>query len=595
MPLSRAAQRNFERALAQAGQLTLVDSFQPNPGGQELVCRSKKHQIWFLAGNKVGKSYMLLMKLAWRSLPEYDAEGNQTGWLADPYVRTRVPRRKINNWVSTYSQPVQRETLQPEFDRIFEPYLRGMKQYSEKGVRFWAETPVGVIHFKWQQAEKKSYEGANIDFAALDEPHDRAIYNEICARFAKTRGYLMVAATLVIDPSDPEAWRKLRYVEWMAKMASEWESSPESYPELDIIYGDVSENPHIDAEFQLAMMAGMSAEERMTRQTGRVYSLIGKCPFDRDKLATIESHLQRHSEQYEPEYGVLEYMHDNDVSEVVFVPTLNEFPDYPKAGYIVKVWERPVESTPFVRPEYFIGVDVATGKSTGDYTCAYVMRGDTGHIVASLHGHLSEIDLARQLYLLGMYYHDAAGEPAMCAVEVVSIGATAQTYMITGHGELGIPRYGLHRLYHRPAVQHMERGLSLMGTEPGWYTSNKTRPYLITSIRQIFLEAYHAIEAGLPCPIPDPMLVYEGKWFIANKQGKYEAAQGKFDDRIIAAAITQKCMEQYSRIRNIRIEDDVDYTDDDTYYIEDGEIVFNVEGVMNRRRNWIPTGKDMIF
>ena len=91
-----------------------------------------------------------------------------------------------------------------------------------------------------------------------------------------------------------------------------------------------------------------------------------------------------------------------------------------------------------VRPQFFIGVEVAQGKLGGDYTCAYVMR-DNGQIVASLHGHLSEIDLARELYLLGMYYCDANYEPATLAIEVVNAGKTTQSYLISGNSDLGIP------------------------------------------------------------------------------------------------------------------------------------------------------------
>lgn len=587
--ISRTAQRDLEYAVAQTQGLTLVDAYRPEGTGQNLAIRSKKHQVWMLGGNKSGKSYTLLIKLAYRTLPEYDIDGNKTGYLRDPYIRSRIPYGGVRAWISTYSQSTQRETIQPEFDKIFGPYIKGEKQYAEKGVRFWAETPCGMINFKWQQAEKKSYEGANIHYAALDEPHDKSIYNEIVMRLSKTKGYMMVAATLVIDPEDPDALRKLRYVEWMALRATAWERDPKLFPELDVIYADAEENPHIDIDFIIDMMAGMSAAEQMTRKTGRTVNVIGRIPFDEGKLTAIETHLVQNSDSYAPEYGMLEYKNTGDDSQVIFVKTVEEFPDYPKSGFIFKIWERPVPSDLFIRPEYFIGVDVATGKAGGDYTCAYVIRGDTGYIVASLHGHLTEIELAKQLYLLGMYYCDSSGEPAMCAIEVVSVGSTCQTYMITGLQKLGIPKYGISRLYHRPANRDMQKGLILLGTEPGWYTDRASRGVLITNMRQLLLEAYSAITADRPrpSPIPDSALPYEGKWFIYNSQGKPEAPPGKYDDRLIAAAIAKICCDQY--YRSPKMVDDtpeLDITDDDTYYHdpETGLIYVNMDGVISRKR-----------
>jgi len=93
--LAQSAKRGFADDAALDAQLTLVDAFEPNPPGQLAAFRSEKHQVILSGGNKAGKTYCCTMKLVYRTLPERDKYGAKTGWLLDPYVRTRVPRGGI--------------------------------------------------------------------------------------------------------------------------------------------------------------------------------------------------------------------------------------------------------------------------------------------------------------------------------------------------------------------------------------------------------------------------------------------------------------------------------------------------------------------
>ena len=252
-------------------------------------------------------------------------------------------------------------------------------------------------------------------------------------------------------------------------------------------------------------------------------------------------------------YGRLEY-DDTEKSEewkIRFVQTTTEFPQDPTNGFVWKIWEEPIGPQLGMAPEYAIGADPAEGKSGKDYTSAYVKRCDTGRTVAALHGYLDEIGLARELWLAGYYYCNRTGfvddpvmgrKPAKLAVE--SNRQTTLSFLQVGHEELGIGKYGTENLYRQPEKAALDRGLLTPGRQAGWYTSSGTRHFLVTSARMTLLAACAAIEAGDLCPIVDMGWVREAKTFMLSKAGKFEAAPGFYDDRIIADAIANKVVEQ---------------------------------------------------
>jgi hypothetical protein len=589
--LSYKDQTDLMQLNALVDSYTALDVFKPNYGGGELLLRSKKHQILFLGGNKCGKTFQCLAKLGLRTVPEL-ADGKKTGWFKDPYVRRRIPNRKLEAWISCYSQPVQKETIQPAFDTIFKPYIKNI--FSESGIYKDVELEFANIHFKWQEASKRSYEGANVDLIMWDEPHDQSIYNEMLSRFAKTQGYIWGGATLVINPDDPDAVKKLQFIEWMYKnLIQPWEENPDSRPELDIIYANIRENEHVDANFQISMWAGLSEAEQLVRETGRYYRIVGQSIFNRQMLVYIEDYLRKHPEESEPEYGVLEYVENDGDLGVKFNQTRNNFPERPQGEFIVKIWERPISDKRLLRPQYFIGCDVAEGVTGGDYTSAYVRRADTNRVVAALHGHLSELELAKQLNMLGLYYCDNNGAPAILAIEVNNYGKTTQQYLITGHRELGIYKYGLHRIYHRPLNEDIERGMMIMGKEPGWKTSPRNRDFLLTAMRMALVEAYAAIKHGGPCTITDIGWINEAMNFIRDKNDKFNAIKGvSNDDRLFSLAITDKCKEQYYRTKIVTVKQAVN---DDIWLADDGGIILNIEAARRQSREYNRKRERMVY
>lgn len=603
--LSRADRRAFAEIAAYGSTITHVTAFLergPNAGGQDAFFRSIKHQIIQAGGNKSGKTWSSVMKGALRSIPEKDIKGQNTGWLIDPYVRLRLPQKTIQAWISTYSQPVQQETVQPVIEDIFGPYITN--KYVEKGAYHWLETDHTRINFKWQTAEQPSYTGANLNWAMLDEPHDRQRYYEVVSRFVRTKGYMWMALTPVIDAKDPDIARKMRYIRWLKEeIIDAFERDPKEVPQVDVIYVDTEENPHIDdMQFVMDMWASLSDEEKLIRKTGRFFDFIGECAFSADDLTMLEAYLHNNPEVSEPQYGHLEYddCETDDDWKIVFSPDRPNFPHEPTSDWIWKVWEEPIDPQMGVAPSYSIGVDAAEGKRGKDYTSVYVERNDTGRIVAALHGYIDEIALARELWLAGHYYCTRTGyvddavmgrKPAKLAIETVSIGKTSLAYLQTGHTELGIGKYGLENLYRMPDKRQMSAGRATPGRDVGWYTSASSRHHLVTAMRQKLANSCAAIRSSDPnkeCLIPDIGWVREAGKFILHfsaSSARYEAAPGFYDDRLFSGAICDKVVEQMQgRERSLRNRPEEQLPKELYYYDKDMEIVFNPVEAKERSR-----------
>jgi len=201
--------------------------------------------------------------------------------------------------------------------------------------------------------------------------------------------------------------------------------------------------------------------------------------------------------------------------------------------------------------DYAIGADPAEGKRGKDYTAAYVQRCDTGRIVASLHGYIDEVELARQLWLAGYFYSTRTGfiddeimgrKPAKLGVEANR--QTTITILQIGNPDEGIPKYEKDCIYRMPNPNDLALGKVTPGDKYGWYTSNASRPHLVTSARLSLSDACSAIDNGGDIGIVDSSWVYEGMHFILDQTGKFQAASGFYDDRIIAKAICDKVTEQ---------------------------------------------------
>lgn len=533
---------------------TVLDKFTPNPGldgepgGQEIFFETMAKEIILAGGNSSGKSWCGMIQSAFHILPEKDENGDKTGRTIHPNKTLRIPTTGIEGWMSSYSQDVQRDNLRSIFDKVFGPYVR------ERDIRdgimhramFEGMDPryPSWINCKWQTQGPKAYAGPKKHFIYLDEPHSRAIYRECQFRLTKG-GVMWICMTPVVDADSPMLSRD---VIWMRNDIIEpWERDPTMFPQRIVIYVDVEENyRHIDEEQVKAILAGLSPVERKIRKSGLFLVYTGKSCFNRQMLLETKDYLQENIQEASPKYGVLlEDLQEKPGHQVKFVEDeeIDYFPDKPDGEYAIRIWELPVPREGLQdNPGYVIAVDVAEGKPGGDYTCAYVFRRDTKAIVACLHGHLPEEQLAKELWLLGHYYNSGTPQfkPAWLAIEIRNQGNITQTYLIRGYAELGIKKYPIGRIFHRPTDTDLKKGMGY-GTAPGWDTHVGTRSHVVAGARRAMVEAYREISNDRLCSIPDLACIDEGLGFVMDSNGKkYE---GHPDDRIITLGIGHAVME----------------------------------------------------
>lgn len=544
-------QRQFEKIFDAVESSTLLESFEPNPGGQTAFFEdTDHHEIIFAGGNGSGKSFCGMVNGAYHTIAEEDEEGKLTGRTIHPYKDLRIPTTGVEGWMSSYSQDVQRDNLEPIFNRILDDYAiktdfkdgtmhRAMFKGIDHRYPSW-------INCKWITQGVNAYKGSKKNWIWLDEPHPRSIYNEAKQRLTRSAGYMWITLTPIVDQDTPLLARD---VLWMHKdLVEPWERDPSSLPQLSIYYVDMDENErHLDIDFIKEMMMGMPLVEQRIRKSGMFLVFTGRSCFNRQMLIDLRTYLLEHIDEASPEYGELLYDEKEPLgSRVKFMPDaeMDYFPELPEGEWTIKIWERPIPTKKLqVSPGYLIACDVAEGKPGGDYTCAYVLRRDTRRVVASLHGHISEDTLARQLWLLGHYYHDGGGRksPAHVAIEVKpgSFGSSCMTYLIRGYKEFNIPKYPLNRIFHRPTVVDLKRGKRTVAA-PGWDTNVATRPYVIAGMRRGVVDAYNSMTKGEICSLPDLGCVNEALGFVQNKNGKFE---GHPDDRIITLGIANQVLD----------------------------------------------------
>jgi hypothetical protein len=532
-------------SLAVLDDVPLVTQFQPNRGGEEQFFHSRKHQRILSGANNSGKTYSGVVEGAYHSIPEIDELGNPTGYTIHPYNRIKVDPEGIMGWISSYSQDVQFDTIQPVFDRIFGPYLTN--KYAEEGVLHWAETDKARINFKWQTQGWESYRGPKLNWIHLDEPHSEAVYNECVSRLFNKQGYLWITMTPVVDLQ--KAPTRIRDVIWMIKRLVEpYFRNPRKFPELEIIFIDLEENAAwVNTTFVRNMLAGVSEDEYVIRTTGRFIIMIGISAFSEMRLDKLQLYQKEHYEECVPQYGYLHYNSDksDDAEEVFFEPSeFDSYPDHPDEGFIFRIWQHPIKEQLGVRPQYHIGVDMAEGKKDSDYTCGRVKRQDSRQLVAELHGRMDEVEAARQLNLLGRYYSNPNGDPAKVAIEVNGIGKTTLSYMLNGNSDVDVKQYPAISLYQRPTLDNLNMGIHIPSKDYGWYTTTRHRQHLLTAMRSCLSVCISNIESKGVCIIPDSGWVSEARTFVKDNRGKYTAPMGFYDDRLLADALADLSIQQ---------------------------------------------------
>jgi hypothetical protein len=194
-----------------------------------------------------------------------------------------------------------------------------------------------------------------------------------------------------------------------------------------------------------------------------------------------------------------------------------KFRCYPKdKGFIVDLEENVdgyVRIWKFPRPghRYVIGCDVAEGLEKGDFSCGHVLDREDLSLCAEWHGHIDPDAFGDELAKLGKMYN-----MALIGVEDNNHGGTTNR---------ALRRLGYGNLFYR---QELDDRVSKKTQKLGWHTNTASRPIMIDDLAGL-------VRDGYTCPSKET--IEEMLSFVVKPDGKAEAEEDCFDDRVIASAI----------------------------------------------------------
>jgi len=214
----------------------------------------------------------------------------------------------------------------------------------------------------------------------------------------------------------------------------------------------------------------------------------------------------------------LEYYETNMVIEPIFVGELQESTDeiVPNSKGNFKII-MPLNNI----GQYAVVADVSEGLEKGDYSVAKIFNRNTWEQVAEWRGHIEHAFFGSILAKCARMYNNAL---IICEAN--------------NHGHSSITQ--LRNVEHYPEELIFEHNL-VMKTSPdedfrdpnkrlGWRTTNKTRPLIIDALGKAIIKRY----------VPDFLKgdIEELYSFVIKANGKCEAEDKCYDDRVIVLAIT---------------------------------------------------------
>jgi len=172
----------------------------------------------------------------------------------------------------------------------------------------------------------------------------------------------------------------------------------------------------------------------------------------------------------------------------------------------LSVWEEPQPGE-----LYDIGVDVAGGTETGDWSVAEVVKRRNREQVGEWRGKIGTLDFAQPLYWLGRWYNTA-----QIAVEMDGLGLGTNDRM----NELGYPNLYIWRKHGTVFPK--------LTSFSGWHTSYESKKKLVTRARHFI--------AHKEVVIRSPILHNELREFSIRQtdQREFYEGSGKFDDAVMS-------------------------------------------------------------
>lgn len=173
----------------------------------------------------------------------------------------------------------------------------------------------------------------------------------------------------------------------------------------------------------------------------------------------------------------------------------------------LKIWQYPNSNK-----SYTIGIDVAEGLETGDYSVATVCD-EQLNVVAKWRGHIDPDLLGIEAVNLGLFYNEA-----YIAVENNNHGLTTLKSILR------------HEYYNVFYTKSYDRVNDVVSKKLGWSTTRKTKPYMIDKLAEYIRERYLGIK--------DKDIIMECYSYVIDEKGITNAQEGKHDDCVMSLGIT---------------------------------------------------------
>ena len=191
--------------------------------------------------------------------------------------------------------------------------------------------------------------------------------------------------------------------------------------------------------------------------------------------------------------------------ELVLQNGIINFIDEPKGN--LKIWRLPIKDE-----IYTVGADVAEGLKTGDYSVAIVLDSKL-NVCAKWRGHIDPDLFGKELVKLGRFYNEAYLVPEG-----------------NNHGLTTIKSILDEEYWNIFNTKTYDKVTDSLTEKVGWYTNKKTKPLAIDKLAEYIRERFFGLW--------DMDIIEELYLYVIDDKGATNAQEGKYDDCVMAMAIT---------------------------------------------------------
>lgn len=425
---------------------------------QQRFLESSAKSPWAIGGNRSGKTEIGAFKLATHLI----------GFC--PFTGKSFPSNG-KYWAVGLDFPQVTQVMKPKLEKYIG--LEGVdydwheaKQYlkmRESGCELW---------FKSCDSKRKKFQGADLDGVWFDEEPPWDVFKETWTRTIDRGGQVWGTMT----PIARSAWVYQKI--YSAKD-----------PKFEIIQMAMTDNRFLPkAEIESARSLYADEDEIAVRIKGEYRLVIGRPVLHIPSVQNIHDLFIR-----PPQWR-------GDISDDYQLLASN--------GGDLRIWEAP---KPGVR--YVIGVDTAEGLEGGDYSCAWVIEGNSKKHVATWHGLLDPYPFAKEVEKLARCYNTA-----LLAVERNAQGGTVLSRLVND--------LKYENLYRQK--DQADKHEKVADAPYGYHTNAQSKFYAVNLLKQVVRQTI---------PIRDHRWYTEAICWVLDDRGRPSTSDGANDDTLMASAI----------------------------------------------------------